>query len=36
MPWEAMALSPKSIAYVDINNCFENFKYAEGYVSISY
>ena len=25
-----------SIAYVDINYCFENFKYAEGYVKISY
>ena len=25
-----------SIAYVDINYCFANFKYAEGYVNISY
>jgi len=25
-----------SIAYVDINYCFENFKYVEGYVKISY
>jgi hypothetical protein len=25
-----------SIAYVDINYCFTNFKYVEGYVSISY
>jgi phospholipase C len=25
-----------SIAYVDINYCFANFKYAEGYVNIPY
>jgi hypothetical protein len=25
-----------SIAYADINYCFANFKYAEGYVSIPY
>ena len=25
-----------SIAYVDINYCFEKFKYVEGYVSIPY
>ena len=25
-----------SIAYADINYCFANFKYAKGYVSISY
>jgi hypothetical protein len=25
-----------SMAYVDINYCFANFKYAEGYVSIPY
>ena len=25
-----------SIAYADINYCFANFKYAEGYVKISY
>jgi len=25
-----------SIAYADINYCFANFKYVEGYVNISY
>ena len=25
-----------SIEYADINYCFANFKYAEGYVNISY
>jgi len=25
-----------SIAYVDVNYCFANFKYVEGYVSIAY
>jgi hypothetical protein len=34
--YERSAYFQLSIAYVDINYCFANFKYAEGYVSITY